>query len=77
MLNNVCGEKNKELQLSDRVWTCSNCGTEHDRDKNAGINLQKEGLKILGLGQTNVEKMSDLDFSKSEKSSMKQEALAL
>jgi len=27
---NVCGHKNESLSLSDRVWTCKNCGIEHN-----------------------------------------------
>lgn len=34
-----CGFKYKELKLKERFWTCSNCGSEHDRDRNAAINL--------------------------------------
>lgn len=34
-----CGFKYKELQLNERIWTCSNCGSVHDRDVNAAINL--------------------------------------
>jgi putative transposase len=45
----ICGYKNKDLQLSDRDWKCPNCGTGHDRDQNAGINLKNYGLKELGL----------------------------
>ena len=35
----TCGFKYKELKLKERFWTCSNCGSEHDRDRNAAINL--------------------------------------
>jgi len=42
-----CGYKNENLKLSDRKWKCPNCGTEHDRDYNATLNLLKEGLKKL------------------------------
>ncbi len=42
-----CGYKDENLKLSDRKWKCPNCGTEHDRDYNATLNLLKEGLKIL------------------------------
>lgn len=35
----VCGEKINSLPLSVRTWTCSACGTVHDRDVNAAINL--------------------------------------
>ena len=38
-LCSTCGFKYKELKLKERFWTCSNCGSEHDRDKNAAINL--------------------------------------
>lgn len=34
-----CGFKYKDLQLHERIWTCSNCGSVHDRDVNAAINL--------------------------------------
>ena len=34
-----CGFKYKDLKLKERFWTCSNCGSEHDRDRNAAINL--------------------------------------
>lgn len=34
-----CGFKYKDLKLNERFWTCSNCGSAHDRDKNAAINL--------------------------------------
>ena len=49
-----CGQIKKDLILSDRSWTCSNCGTTHDRDQNAGQNLRKEGFKILGLEESEV-----------------------
>ena len=36
-----CGFKYKDLKLSERFWTCSNCGSEHDRDVNEAINLRQ------------------------------------
>ena len=44
----VCGYKNdgtKDLRV--RKWTCPACGTEHDRDVNAAINVLNEGLRML------------------------------
>ncbi|NLI97323.1 IS200/IS605 family element transposase accessory protein TnpB [bacterium] len=34
-----CGSKKDELKLSERVFRCSSCGLEIDRDLNAAINL--------------------------------------
>ncbi len=42
-----CGWKNNNLSLSERVWTCKDCGTLHERDENASVNLKQEGLRIL------------------------------
>ena len=41
----VCGAINKDLTLKDRVWTCANCNTIHDRDVNAAINIKNFALK--------------------------------
>lgn len=50
----ICGYKNKDLTLSDREWSCPNCGQNHNRDVNAAQNLKQYGLKDLGLGQPDV-----------------------
>ena len=44
---NVCGWKNNSLELSNRSWTCPECGTKHDRDVNAAVNILGEGLRVL------------------------------
>lgn len=43
----VCDHIKQDLTLRDRVWACTNCGTRHDRDFNASVNIKRQGLKIL------------------------------
>ena len=39
-LCHTCQHKNDDLTLSDREWRCSECGTCHDRDINAALNIR-------------------------------------
>lgn len=48
-LCSICGTINRDLTLQDREWTCSDCGTHHDRDINAAINIKKMALQGQNL----------------------------
>ena len=42
-----CGTKNPAVKnLKVRSWTCPQCGTHHDRDLTAAINLKNYGLQL-------------------------------
>ena len=40
----ACGHHNENLTLQDRQWICPECGSHHDRDLNAAINILQAGV---------------------------------
>ena len=43
----ACGHHNEKLSLANRQWTCSECGSHHDRDVNAAKNILRGCLGPL------------------------------
>lgn len=44
----VCQYVNEHLSLRDRRWICPSCGTSHDRDLNASMNILRQGIASSG-----------------------------
>lgn len=65
-LCSICDWKNESLTLKDREWTCQSCGTVHDRDKNAAINLKRlateTALPVASQSVTNDTELENISI---------------
>jgi putative transposase len=62
-----------ELPLEVRAWNCHNCGTHHDRDGNAAINIRAEGIRMLSvLGTKTAADGGDVSPTRGRKSKLTQ-----
>jgi putative transposase len=64
-----CGTRGSKKPLNIRNWTCTKCGTNHDRDINAAKNILAAGVAVLACG----ENISLKTLMSSKQSSTKQE----
>jgi len=74
-----CHYQISELPLDVRTWTCPSCGTHHDRDGNAAINIRAEGVRMLsssGTGEANANG-EDVRPIRGRKSKMRQSSVKL
>lgn len=70
-LCNKCGEKNDEMNLSTREWTCKKCGSHHDRDENAAKNIENEGLRLYTASYAEINACGDESSDDACKSNVK------
>lgn len=65
-----CRWKYKNLKLSEREWTCCNCGTHHIRDVNAAINLKNyvplEERELTPVESSKVANLAELALQATE-----------
>ncbi|NEP56778.1 MAG: IS200/IS605 family element transposase accessory protein TnpB [Symploca sp. SIO2G7] len=68
-----CHYQVSEMPAYVRIWTCPNCGTHHDRDENAAVNIRAEGIRILSvLGTRTAADGGDVSPKRGRKSKLTQ-----
>jgi len=68
-----CHYQIDEMPLDVRTWICPSCGTHHDRDGNAAINIRAEGIRMLSvLGTRTAADGGDVSPKRGRKSKLTQ-----
>jgi len=71
-----CHYQVDEMPLDVRAWTCPSCGTHHDRDGNAAINIRAEGIRMLSvLGTRTAADGGDVSPKRGRKSKLTQSSV--
>jgi putative transposase len=52
-----------QSMLTVRVWVCSNCGFEHERDENSSEHIGERGMKIHSLSWKNLSARAEASAS--------------
>lgn len=61
-----CGHKDGKKALNIREWTCTSCGTHHDRDLNAATNVLLKGYSDLTGLSINESSAELVDYKRGE-----------
>ncbi|MEB3280923.1 MAG: RNA-guided endonuclease TnpB family protein [Lyngbya sp.] len=68
-----CHYQVNEMPLDVRAWTCPHCGTHHDRDGNAAVNIRAEGIRMLSvLGTRTAAEVGSVSPKRGRKSKLTQ-----
>ena len=75
----VCHTRTGPKGLADlavRQWSCSACGTQHDRDTNAARNILARGLVLMELSSAGDAKAVEAALNKDSRNKLMQSAFA-
>lgn len=59
----VCGYVLPTISLDVEAWTCPECGTRHDRDLNAAINIRNKGIEQLQAKKPKASRIKTLPLA--------------
>ena len=65
-----CMHAQAKMPLEIRMWICDQCGTRHDRDINAAINIRDEAQRMIAAGAVATANGGTVSQAKGRKSSV-------